>query len=32
MKNKNQKKENSAMKFGDFERQVCTFNIYCPKL
>ena len=32
MKNKNQKKENSAMKFSDFERQVCTFNIYCPKL
>lgn len=32
MKNKNQKKENSTMKFDDFERQVCTFNIYCPKL
>ena len=31
MKNKESKKKDE-MKFGDFERQVCSFGMYCPKL
>lgn len=30
--NNNKTKERREMKLGDFERQVCTFNFYCPKL
>ena len=26
------KNEKPEMKLNDFERQVCTFNFYCPKL
>lgn len=29
---KKEKNKNSEMKLRDFERQVCSFNIYCPKL
>lgn len=28
----NKTEERCEMKLGDFERQVCTFNFYCPKL
>lgn len=28
----NKTEERREMKISDFERQVCTFNFYCPKL
>ena len=31
-KKTNEQNANSEMKFGNYERQVCTFNMYCPKL
>lgn len=30
--NNNKTEERREMKLGDVERQVCTFNFYCPKL
>ena len=30
--NNNKTEERREVKLGDFKRQVCTFNFYCPKL
>ena len=26
------KNENSSIKFDEMEREMCSFNMYCPKL